>query len=306
MRRCRRCRPAGRRPARGGRRTWSAPLGRAGFGVQVALGQDDRVDVEHATRRQPDPLAAGGGGWPTSPVGIGAVAVVRVGQVDGAVGVDVDPDGRRELGDDPVQHRREIAALHRPGGERAGVHIGHRGADLGVGEQRRPARPHPLPQRRPGARRTVHGDGPVRKEGDVGGGRVHPQQRRLAAPPDPAAARRVGVDQVDVQAGVGGVRRQPLEDPQSARTGTDDRDRPAGPPGDGRVVETARRPPADAASHPDPSCHRGPLLARPDGRLAEQRPAGARRFQAGRSGSGGVHPVLAGTHGVPRGRRPGH
>ncbi|EPH41991.1 hypothetical protein STRAU_4952 [Streptomyces aurantiacus JA 4570] len=136
------------------------------FGVEVALGEDDEVGGEGVVGAfEPHLLAA----------------VRGAGQAHGAVGVVVDGDVGRQGGHGLLVHPAQIGALPPPSGEDLAVDV------------------------RPGVQRGSgqHGPGDVDRvvgeHRDVLRVRVHPQQRRLLLAPDPAGARRVGVDQVDVE-----------------------------------------------------------------------------------------------------------
>jgi hypothetical protein len=166
---------------------------RVGFGVQVAEGEDDGVGEERArTARQPDPLPA----------------LARPGDAHGAVGVVVHGDLRRQRGHRPVVGPAQIRALDPA-------------ADEGV-----PVEAGPLVQGGALPDGSGHLDAGVGEHGDVLGAGVHPQQRRLLGPPDPSGARRVGVDEVDVEARsgrqFGGVGGDPLQDAGPARPRPDD------------------------------------------------------------------------------------
>ena len=147
------------------------------------------------------------------------------------------PAGRPR--DDVAQHPAQVGALQPPAGERRGRQRAQLGGELGpevgdvlAGEAVLAQVLGPVPHRRPGDDRPVAPHRVVGEHRDVRGHRVHGEQRRLVVPPDPAGARRVGVDQVDVQCPdprqeLRHARRDPLEQPRPARPGADDRDRGA-------------------------------------------------------------------------------
>ncbi len=185
-----------------------------GGGVEVAEGEEDVVGSEH-------------------PVGeVDQLRAVRR-ALDPPRGVPVDGDGdvRRQVGDGAPEHPVQVGALGPPGGEvggREGVQFGPQCGvgELPVGGELLGVR-GPFGQRRAGADRPVEGRALVGEHGDVLRHRVHPQQRGLLVAPDPAAAGRVRVDQVDVQRPLGGqqfggVGGDPLQHPGAARPGADD------------------------------------------------------------------------------------
>lgn len=165
------------------------------FGVQVSLGEDDGVGEERA-------------GAPVEPHLLAALAGAADAQ--GAARVVPDGDARRERGHGPLVHPAQIGPLELPVGERAAVEV------------------RPLVQGGPGEYRTVEFDRVVGEHRDVLGLRVHPEQRGLRLPPDPSAARRERVDEMDVEfePGVlGCVRGDPLQDAGPPRTGSHDHQR---------------------------------------------------------------------------------
>ncbi len=185
-----------------------------GVGFEVAEGEDDvvggqypvgEVDQLRTVRRALDPLRG--------------------------VPVDGDRDVRRQVGDGAPEHPVQIGALGPPGGEVGGREGAQLGPQFGVGDL--PVGGEllgtggPFGERGAGADRPVEGRALVGEHGDVLRHRVHPQQRGLLVAPDPAAAGRVRVDQVDVQRPVGGqqfggVGGYPLQHPGAARPGADD------------------------------------------------------------------------------------
>lgn len=164
--------------------------------VEMAEGQHDEVGGDRSGHPfQPHLLGAVGGA--ADPYRAGPVLTHR--------------GARRQRGHGLLVHPAQIAALFPPGGE--GLRVGP--GPLGeVG-----ARAHGPCQR---VRGRVGEHRHVRRHG------VHPQQRGLVLPPDPPSARRVGVDQVDVEGLIpvqrGGVGGEPLQDSGPARPGADHRD----------------------------------------------------------------------------------
>lgn len=169
------------------------------LGVEVAYGQDDEIGGQgFGAALEPDVLAA----------------AARPGDGEGGGAVLVHGDAGRQSGQGAVVGPAQIGALEPSGGEvRSGeaVYLGEHG---GIRVRDHTARADVLG---PGVQGRARHDGAgqihrlVGEHGDVLGHGVHPQQRRLVGAPDPSAARRVGVDQVDVQAripvqlnGVGG------------------------------------------------------------------------------------------------------
>ncbi|GAB1330483.1 hypothetical protein ACE1SV_48220 [Streptomyces sennicomposti] len=163
------------------------------FGVEVAEGEDDEVGEERARAAlQPHLLAS----------------VVRAADAEGAHRVVVHGDAGRQRGHGLVVHPAQIGPLEAAVGEGA------------------PGDAGPLVQGGSLAHRSGHVDGVVGEHGDVLGVRVHPQQRRLGVAPDPAAARRMRVDQMDVElrTGVqlGGVGGDALDETGPPRPGPHD------------------------------------------------------------------------------------
>lgn len=193
------------------------PLSCVRFGVEVPDGEDDEVGVERlGASLDPDLLrAAAGSGHPQR-----------------AAGVRVDGDAGRERGDRPLVDPPQVDALQPSAGEVLGAEGVYLPQDRGAGVDCGPPLAHVVgPGVQGGARAdgAVHQDGVVGEHGDVLGHGVHPQQRGLVLPPDPAAAGRVRVDEVDVQGQaavqLGGVGGYALDDPGAARSAADDDER---------------------------------------------------------------------------------
>lgn len=187
------------------------------FRVEVPDGEDDEIGVERlGASLDPDTLrAAAGPGHPQR-----------------AAGVFVDGDAGRQCGYRPLVDPPQVDVLQPPAGEVLGAEGVYLPQDRGVGVDGGPSLADVVgPGVQGGARvdGAVHPYGVVGEHGDVLGHGVHPQQRGLVLPPDPAAAGRVRVDEVDVQGqtGVqlGGVGRYAFDDPGAARSAADDDDR---------------------------------------------------------------------------------
>lgn len=166
------------------------------FGVEVTQREHHEVGEQRpGTTLQPHPLAP----------------LARSAHPQGAPGVPVDADARRQGGDRLLVHPGQVRALELPVGEGA------------------PAHGRPLVQAGSGAHRSGHVHRVVGEHGDVLGLGVHPQQRRLGLPPDAATARRIRVHQVHVEFGTGvqfgDVGGDPLQDTGPPRPGADDDER---------------------------------------------------------------------------------
>lgn len=185
------------------------------FGVQVADGQDDEVGEERfGAVLQPHALAG----------------AARSGDGEGGGAVLVHGDGGRQGRQGALVGPAQIGALEPPAGEvLAGeaAYLGEYGG-LGVGGDDSGADVlGPGVQGGPRDDRSGQLHRLVGEHGDVLGHGVHPEQRRLVRPPDPSAAGRVGVDEVDVQGqipvqltGVGG---DAFDDAGAARAAADHR-----------------------------------------------------------------------------------
>ena len=190
-----------------------------------------------------------------------------LGEPGRAGAVQVHPHARGQPAEHVLQHPAQVGALQAAAGERGGGDGGQLvdqlGTDLGAGLR-------PLPERRARHDRALADDRLVGVHGDVGGHRVHREQRRLRVPPDAARAGRVRVDEVHVQAvGVqlGRARGEALQQAGATRARSDDHDRGHG---NGFLSRTdgGQRPRgtrADAVRHRS-TCHRRasrtPMLSR--------------------------------------------
>ncbi len=196
-------------------------LFRLRFGFEVADGDGDGVGEQRcAAPRQPDPLAA----------------FARTGDPQGAAPVPVHGDALREGGHGLLVHPAQIDALQPPAGEVGTLQrldlVEESGVGAGPVREVDPAVPdagRPGVQRGPRAGRPLLADGVVGEHRDVLGHGVHPEQRRLVVPPDPPAAGRVRVDEVDGQWAVpvqgGGVGGDALDQAGAARSGAYDHER---------------------------------------------------------------------------------
>ncbi len=187
-----------------------------GFGVEVAEGEDDEVGEERrGPVREPYLLPP----------------VARPGYADGAAAVFVDGDVRGQGGHRLLVHPAQVRALEPSAGEGLAGQPGEFRRRFGGevhGERAGAHEVGPFGEGRAGADRALVLDGVVGEHGDVLGHGVHPQQPGLVVPPDPAAAGRVRVHEVDVEAGAalefGRVGGDPLDDAGGARPGADDHD----------------------------------------------------------------------------------
>lgn len=160
---------------------------RGGFGIEVADGEYDEVGGQRfVAALQPDVLTA----------------VTLPGDAQGAPTVLMHGDARRKRGHRLLVHPSQIGALQPsarkvlasqrlylgeefrfdPEGDAAVADVGRPGVQCG-----------------PRTYRPLLLDRVVGEHGDVLGHGVHPEQRGLVVPPDPAAAGRVRVDEMDVQ-----------------------------------------------------------------------------------------------------------
>lgn len=191
------------------------------FGVEVADGDGYGIGEQRcAASLQPDLLAA----------------LARPGDPQGGAPVPVDGDTFREGGHGLLVHPAQIDALQ-PSAREVGTLqrlylVEEFGLRLGPVRECRA----PVPDvRRPGVQRGAGTDRPFLPDGVVGehrdvlGHGVHPEQRRLVVPPDPSAAGRIRVDEVNGQRAVpvqgGGVGGDALDQAGAARSGAYDDER---------------------------------------------------------------------------------